>query len=215
MKGLMLKEFLITRSYLKTYVVVLAVYMLISFTGNASMFASMVSVVLMVLPMSAFALDEVAKWDKFAAALPGGRRKMVCSKYQSLLALSVGSLILACAASLLVSVFGRDQSSGLPELMLTSVSCVAACLLLNCILFPFLFKYGAQKGRVILIAVIAVFFALLAMGFVLLKFNKGSFLSPLSQLSPVTIGGIGVAVLAAALAVSYSLSCRIYEKKEF
>ena len=221
MKGLLLKEFLILKPYLRIYAVMLSIYMLLDLTGNASIFASMISAILLILPMSTFSADELARWDKFAAALPGGRRKVVTAKYQVLLVVLAGAFVLSCAVNLAAALFRRDRSTALPELLLVSVVCVAVGLLLNCILFPFLFKYGPQKGRIILIVMFAIFFGVLALIYALIK--RRALILPLPlpfwqglpRISHAAIGLLVLVLLTAVLAISYHISCRIYDKKEF
>lgn len=214
MNGLLLKEVLILRSYWKTYGLLVAFYAVFSFTGSATFFSSMMSVILFIVPLSSFSADELARWDKFAAALPGGRRAVVNAKYQFLLMLMVGIVLIACVINLLVSLVRRETDASFPDLMVAALSCGGVGLLLNCVLYPFLFKYGTQKARIAMAIIFGVVFALIAMG--LAAVNLGGGISALElTFSPVTVTAIAVVVLVAAVLLSYRLSCRIYENREF
>lgn len=214
MNGLLRKELLLLRSSGKTYLFLILFYAVFSIFGNSAMFSALATLILLILPLTSFATDELARWDKFAAALPGGRRAVVRSKYQLLFLTVAGALVLSALVGALVYFFGRDQSTTLRELAATSLVCVAMGLVINCLLYPFLFKYGAQKARLCLALAIGIAMAVIAVVMFLLKFHN----APLEMLAELPLAALAAAVvilLAAAVAISYRVSCRIYDNKEF
>lgn len=218
MKGLLLKDFLILKAQGKIYGAMLLIYAALSLAGNYSLFSAMLAVLMMILPLSSFTMDEQARWDKFAAALPDGRRRMVRCKYQFLLLLTGAVLVIGVVFSVVLVRFSRGGEMGLPELLLVGVTCCGVGLLINFLIFPFLFKYGSTKSRIILMCVLGVVFGSIAAGALLLKNGKASFsLSALlpAAPSPAAVAGAAVLVLLAAGIVSYRCSMRIFEKKEF
>ena len=68
MTGLVLKDFLMMRKTLKTYVLFFVLYFGMSIAGifPISVVTSMVTVIIAVLPISTFSFDETAKWDRYA-----------------------------------------------------------------------------------------------------------------------------------------------------
>lgn len=214
MNGLLRKELLLLKSSGKTYIFLILFYAVFSLFSNSTMFSALATLILLLLPLTSFSLDELARWDKFAAALPGGRRAVVKSKYQLLFLTLAGALALSVLVGMLVHFFGRDQSTTLPELVVTALICVVMGLLMNCFLYPFLFKYGAQKARLYLALAVGIAMALIAVAIFLLKFNN----APLEMLQELPMAAIAAAItilLAAAVAISYRVSCRIYDNKEF
>ena len=72
MSGLVLKDMLVLRKSLKTYVLFLAFYVIMAVVGmfSISFITAFVQIIVMLLPMSSFAYDEQAKWDRYAVILP-------------------------------------------------------------------------------------------------------------------------------------------------
>lgn len=211
MSGLLLKDIFILKAGWKTYAFLMACYVVLSFTGNPTAYFFLLAVILMMCPVSSFTSDELARWEGFAAVLPGGRRAVVRAKYQLLLVLSGGFFLLFCLLNLAVALFKEDA---LPfwTLAVASFACCGVCLLINCVFYPLLFKYGSQKSRLILAAVFGTVFAVFAMAFLVLG-TAG--LDRLLEMPPVWLLAGAVVLLAASLGASYRLSCRIYEKREF
>ena len=214
MNGLLRKELLLLKSSGKTYIFLILFYAVFSLFSNSTMFSALATLILVLLPLTSFSLDELARWDKFAAALPGGRQAVVKSKYQLLFLTLAGALALSVLVGVLVHFFGRDQSTTLPELVVTALICAVMGLLINCLLYPFLFKYGAQKARLYLALGIGIAMALIAVAMFLLKFNNAP-LELLQEFPLAAMAAAAVVVLAAAVVISYRVSRRIYDKKEF
>lgn len=211
MNGLLLKDLLILKANWKTYAFLVAFYAAFAFGGNPTFFSTMLAVILMICPMTSFSADELARWDQYAAALPGGRRAVVRAKYQLLFLILGGAFVLSCAVNLLVSLFGRGEST-FGELALAALACAAVGLLLNSVLYPLLFKYGSQKSRIVLAAVVAAAFGV---GALILAFSGRAPADLLAGVSPFAAAAGAVVLLAAAVLISYRVSCRIYGKKEF
>lgn len=102
MNGLLRKELLLLKSSGKTYIFLILFYAVFSLFSNSTMFSTLATLILLLLPLTSFSLDELARWDKFAAALPGGRRAVVKSKYQLLFLTLAGALILSVLVGVLV-----------------------------------------------------------------------------------------------------------------
>lgn len=215
MKGLLLKDFLILKAQGKIYAAMLLLYGALSLAGNSSLFSAMLAVIMMILPLSSFTMDEQARWDKFAAVLPDGRRKIVRCKYQLLLLLTVIVLAVGLAFSVVLVHFGRTVEMDLPELLLFGVTSCAAGLLINLLIFPFLFKYGSTKSRIILVTAFGLMFAAITLVSFLIK-PTGLKLPTLNHIPSLEVlGAIAAAVLLIIGIVSYRCSMRIYANKEF
>lgn len=214
MNGLLRKDLLVLRGNGRIFGIMLLFYTAFSLFGSASMVFSMITLVVVMLPISSFSIDELARWDKFAAALPGGRRAVVKSKFQLLFLILAGGLALSALVGVLVQFFGRDQSASFPDLMITALVCTAAGLLMNCLLYPFLFKFGSQKARIYLAMGFGIIAAAGTVGFLLFRFS-GVSLNRVRTASLAVLAAAAAAALAAAVVISYRVSCRIYDRKEF
>lgn len=208
MTGLLLKDLYVLRRTAKIYLAMMAFYMVLTVAGtfDNSMVIGFVCLFCMMLPVSSFAYDEAARWDKYAAAFPTGRRGIVAAKY--LLVLCTGGLGLAL--TVIMGLLLRFMKSGdMGEMLLTGAVCVSVGLFMNSILLPMLFKLGAERGRVLMMAVYGGIFLLVVAGARFLGEN-GRFAAP-----PLGSVAAGLAVVTAAAAViSYRLSLSIFEKKE-
>lgn len=214
MNGLLKKDLLVLKGNGKAYAFLLLFYVVFSFFSSSTFFPNMVMIFLVILPLSSFSTDELARWDKFAAALPGGRRAVVRSKYQFLFLTLAGMVVLSGVINLFIFLLDREGDSFF-EMMLTALVCAGIGLLINCMFYPFLFKYGAQKGRIFLVFAAGIIGAVFAVSVVILIRDKGTLRHMLFALSPVVIAVSAVVLLAAAVVISYRISCRIYDNKEF
>jgi hypothetical protein len=99
MTGLIRKDFLVMRKALKSYLLLVGFYIFLAYLDlfDYSFIITFVQVVLAVLPITAFAYDEQAKWDRYAMALPLGRRGVVRARYLFVLVLALLTMALGLA----------------------------------------------------------------------------------------------------------------------
>lgn len=219
MTGLILKDFLVLKKTLRYYLFLMAVYAFFALTGTFTY--SIISGFAVMLgamgPMSAFAYDEQARWDRFAGASPVGRKGVVTARYLfALILLGVGGVI-AALVSLGVTWFGKAEVSVWWEPLVVSALVCLAGVLLDSMLLPVIFKFGSEKSRVISMIIFVICFG----GMALLSYLDGYGSLDLSALDR-TFSALPPAVLLAApvLAVvllfwlSYRISVGIYLKKE-
>lgn len=83
MRGLLQKDLYVMLGQGRTYLVLVAFYLVLTLVGafDASFFSGFIVLVMTMLPMSTFTYDDLARWPKFAAATPAGRRGVVQGKY--------------------------------------------------------------------------------------------------------------------------------------
>lgn len=210
MTGFLYKDLCLYSIMWKSYTLILGLFFALTLFDafDISFLFSFFPILLCTGVVSLSSLDEQARWDRFAAAVPGGRWKVVRDKYRFTLLSALFCLALEGGMALLLALAGRENA--LSSLVVCVVS-VFACLLLSAVALPLTFRFGYQKARVITVtftAVAAGAAASLATA-AALAFRGGDKLNP----------WLIVAVLALldipALAVSRRVSLRIYEKKEF
>lgn len=214
MKGLLLKDYLVMKKSWKSYALIALIYEGVAMAGNAAFVVMPGTIFLLIMPLSSFTADEMARWDKFAAAFPGGRRAMVDAKYLYLLTLALGcaalTALLAVPAVLLRRV---GPSYGL--LLLEGLSGIGVGLALNAVMLPLLFRFGTQKARwtlALAAGVIAGGGAILAVRGIL------GVLSPLEDLLdgyPALMAAAAALLVCAFVAASYAVSRRVCRRKEF
>ncbi len=216
MTGLIRKDFLVMRKALKSYLLLVGFYIFLAYLDlfDYSFIITFVQVVLAVLPITAFAYDEQAKWDRYAMALPLGRRGVVRARYLFVLVLALLTMALGLAGTgLLYLVRQADPLEMFITLMVSS----AIGLIIPAILLPLSYKLGAERARPYLYAII--FIPVVA---VVLLTRAGvldvSLLKGMDLLAPAALAGSAVLLPLGGLAglfLSYLVACRIAAGKEF
>ena len=216
MTGLIWKDFMVSKRTVKAYLGIMIFYAALTVMGmfSVTFVTAFVSVMLIMLPISAFAYDEQAKWDRYAMSLPLGRIKVVGARYLFVLALTLLTMAAGLAGTALL--YLAHQADFLEMFVILMVS-TAIGLLIPTILLPLSYKLGAERARpylyaIIFIPVIAV--VLLAKAGVL----DMSMLKGMDLLAPTALAGRAVLLPLAGLAllfVSYFISCRVAAGKEY
>lgn len=212
MTGMVYKDFCVLRKQAAYYLLFLAVYAVLVATGAfpSSVLAGLVVVTGMMLPMSSFSYDDQARWDKYAASTPAGRGGVVGGKYLLAAAATLAASIVAFLTYLILFLLGIS-GSGMAEAAFVVLSCAAVTLVLNAVILPLLFKFGAEKSRVIsMILFVGVFGVCIAAGPLL---KNAALPAPPAWLLAALPGLLGLAAVG-GFAVSYFVSRGIYEKKE-
>ena len=202
MKGLLLKDTYMTVRLCRMFLLLDVVFLGVWIFGDGDLFFLTYPCLLTTMvPMTLISYDEREKWDVFAGTLPYSRAQLVSCKY--LIGLCLSALILAVAA---MGQVVRD-ASGMEEFLSMLPVLLSACLLAPAVLYPFVFRFGAEKGRVVYYVVIAV---VCGGSVVLQNIEVASLLGSLSAGSIPT----GMLIAAAIYAASWLLSIRFYAKRE-
>lgn len=200
MKGLLIKDWKTLLKQMKVMLVIVVVFACIPGTYMAA-FALFYAAM---LPITALAYDERAKWDELAAMMPYTAKAIVGSKYVLGLTLVLPVLALSMLSRLIIHSMPIVSEETMSLLITAELS-----LILMAIDLPFMFHFGVEKGRLIYI--------LLTCAFVVAGV---SFADKLTDM----INGIGtamvtivplllLAVTAIALFVSCCISVHVYRAK--
>ena len=157
---------------------------------------------------------EFYHWDKYALTMPISRQKIVQSKYLLCFLLFGLFLVVGVTFSGLV-----DGNWG--DALFTNLLVAAMSLLMSVIALPCMFKWGAQRGRLIIVLLCGVAGALIAILVISLKtgdlareMRVGEMMQGM-LLSNGILLGVALIVTAIATIISYRISCNIYSKKQF
>lgn len=210
MKGLLLKDLMISKRSLIsiTCIFLIMIFISLGMRSDYSLISdgtlSFITVIFSVLlSINLFANDETCKWNNYVLSLPVSKRQLVLGRYVYLLL----AIFTATCLSFLLSV-----ASGKPlqvEIILQILSSVAVSLVLIGLLVPLMYYFGTQTARIILMGVFFVFFILIS----LLKKMPISISEPSDQFIIYIIAlSYGVSVLLYYL--SYLISRKIVEQKD-
>ena len=167
MKGLLKKDLCMLWNYCRSMILILAAFTLVGAFMEDSFFYSFYPVLIVsMLPVTLISYDERFKWDIYCQSLPISRRVQVTEKYLLSL-LSVLVVILCCIAAQIyrmLDMAGFNASvihwGSLPQFvaMLVGLGLISPSLMI-----PLIYKFGAEKGRMVFFVVVGFFCALGAM----------------------------------------------------
>lgn len=194
MKGLFLKDFYNLRQLLLWYGVMMALFIAAAvISKNLSFMMGFGVFITISTASSSMAYDEKDNWYKFARACGLSSLAIAAEKY--LLTLALGALSFALLA-VCQAVIGEID-------WMLNAGFFAINLMIGAVVFPVLFKFGVEKGRLALIAALVAAIALS----VLLMSVSGSITTPLAL-------ALFTAACLALFALSMWLSAKILGKKD-
>lgn len=211
MKGLIYKDLLCLRKSAGSFAAVLVIYMALTVMGvwDFSYVAVFMAVLVSMLPYSCFSYDAMAKWDLYGLALPVSRRGIVLARYVVVLAMLALSIALVLVLGAGLTLLGGMGS--MSEYVLSAAVALGMGILINAVLMPLLYRFGAERARLLFFAVFGAVVLLVLIVGVGASMNDTNFWD---QLQPGTTA-LGVLIVGAALlAASYFLSVRIYTRRE-
>lgn len=213
MKGLLLKDLYMSEKYCRVFLLIIVVFFGMALMSGSSFFLLAYPCILVgLIPASLISYDERERWDVYSGTLPCSRSQLVSSKY--LIGL-LGELPVICITIVLYAVGLFRMGVFDPYAVL---GMAAMFLLLGLIgpatTLPFMFRFGAEKGRIAYFAVIILLCGGSA-AFGSIQVPGGENILGAGTFIPQA----GVSLLLAALAVliyavSWKLSIVFYEKKE-
>ena len=168
MKGLLLKDGYQTVSQMKTMYLTVAVVLVVWMFSTSDSYAfpiSYAAIFLGVLPVNLLGYDQNSGWVEYSLTLPVSKKVLVAEKYLVGLLCAAASVVIG---GLFVVVLSLRKGAALDGTALFFVgNGVNTILLMNGISLPLMYRFGAEKARMIYILTFAGFGALIAGGGVL------------------------------------------------
>ena len=214
MKGLLLKDLYMSEKYCRVFLLIVVVFFGMSLMSGPGFFLLAYPCILMgLIPASLISYDEREKWDVYSGTLPCSRRQLVSCKY---LVGLIGELPVICITTVLYALGLFRMGAFDPHAVL---GMAAVFLLLGLIgpaaTLPFMFRFGAEKGRIAYFAVIILLCSVsAAFGSI-----QGSGVGENALTAGIVMPQAGVSFFLAVLAVllyagSWKLSIAFYKKRE-
>lgn len=209
MKGLIKKDFLLIKSNVKLIVLMLFVFSIMTIQGQFDISFVVPFIVVMIF-MSTFSYDEYNKWDTYAITIQNGRKNIVKSKYIASLILIVVSIIITFLLNFITSLVNSNLD--LDKFISTLSGTAFATILILSIMYPFIFKFGIEKGR---IGMFVITFVIVGIVGLFSKYVKIDVTNNLITIFNNYWFIFLPIVLLVMLLISYNVSKKIYMKKEF
>ena len=160
--------------------------------------------------MSTFSYDDHNNWHAYATSLPQGKINIVKSKYITITGLNILYTLIGLLMNFITgSVRG---TLNIEESLFSLMGVLFSMELLMTLSLPFLFKYGAEKGRIVMyIFLMGIAGATLLTTEVIKPEPPANLLAFLDSYFPI----IFIVLSVLMIAISYHVSKKIYLKREF
>lgn len=217
MKGLLIKDFRLMRGQRTFFLAIIAISILTAVTSSNTLFAiSFLGFVCPMFVLSSISYDEFDNGNAFLFSLPITRKGYVFEKYIFGLILSIAALIFSTAVCLIISVIKNTVS--INEIFITALTVFPAELLILSLMLPFQLKFGAEKGRIAIIAVlggVSVISVILVKAAEAMNINLYELLNAVSKLGMQTFFLLYLLISFIILIISCRISIKVINKKEF
>ena len=203
MKALIRKDLCTTMASMRTIFLIMALFAVVTvFARETGFYIPYLVVLPGTLASTLINIDSREKWDVCALTLPVSRRTVIGARYVFVLLLMLGGVLIGTLCYVLRMIRGFE-SGGLVQ----AVSmCLATALLVPSVTIPLAYKFGADKGRyIVILLIMGLMLALMSLS------GEGyTFSGALAWMSPWML----LLVSSALFAVSWAVTTAIYEKKD-
>ena len=207
MKGLLLKDLYMTAKYCRSYLLIAAVFIAVSFVGNDNMFFIFYPCLLCgMIPVNLLGYDERSRWLQYSETMPYSRAQIVSGKY--LIGLGAQSAMLIVTAIAQAIRMNINNSFSASDYLVMIMLLLIMSMLSSSICLPFIFKLGVEKGRMAYYVMIGIICGGSVVASTVLRDAMQSDIKLNGVLALVAVLGIAI------YALSWYLSIVFYKKRE-
>lgn len=168
------------------------------------------------LVISTFSYDELNNASTYIVALPYNRKTIVKARYYLSLMSIITSLLIGAILSFLIPMLNQDMD--FMSTFASTLATIIGVILVISLLMPCFYKFGVQKGRVILF--IAIMAVSLIIGVILSLFENSylkiaEFFNNLENINYIILVVSSILIILLILYISYIFSYHIFKNKEF
>ena len=210
MLGLIKKDFLLIKANLKSMIIIFVIYIMLAFQGtfDATFIIPLIGIILF---LSTFSYDDFNNWNSYAVTLPNGRKNVVRAKYIASTILMIILAVVAFSIGIGIS-YIKTNSINLDEIISSLMGTMLSSVIIISLLYPIVFKFGATNGRIILFAVV---FGIAGIGTLIAQFiDMAPIINIINKLDNYLLIAIPI-IYIILLGISYLISSKIYQNKEF
>lgn len=209
MIGMIKKDLLMMKNNYKSFLIALVMYVFysITFEMNISFFLPFMG---LMISISTINYDDYNNWHAYATTLPQGKINVVKSKYIT----TIGIILLLTVISILLNYIISSFKGiiKIDDYLSMIMGILLGVIFMMSIIFPVLFKYGSEKGRIVMII---IGLGIVGIGLLFSKIFSieipNNLISFLDLFFPIIFSVISVIMVS----ISYYISKRIYLTKEF
>ena len=207
MIGMIKKDLLMLKNNMKSTLIAIAIYIFYSimFEIDMSFFLPFLG---LMLCMSTISYDEFNNWHAYVSTLPQGKINVIKSKY----IITIGITTILTIVGVMISMIMGNMTNNYEEYISIIMGELLAIIFVISVLYPILFKYGAEKGRLAMIVVGLTLFGIFTLLTKVIKIKiPKEVITLLDSYLPI----ISIIVAIILIGCSYLISKKIYLKKEF
>lgn len=212
MKGLLLKDFYMITKYCRGILLIMLMFMTIDIvSGNPVtdfVFMMYPFIIIGMIPVTLISYDERERWNIYSLVLPYSKKEIVSSKYLTGLLVNIPTAVLYCAVYSAKMLINGEFLTEVVVSMIIMMLC--AGILFPSFVLPFIFKLGAEKGRIVYLITIGAAGGLCAA----ITGADGSLNGTVMKLCSVSSGIIVFLLSVGLYVLSWFLSVKFYEKRE-
>ncbi len=220
-KGLIIKDLLQLKSYKKTLFIFILIFFLSGLTQE-NINTTISTVILMItlafgmFGIASFNYDEQAKADSYILTLPISKKDVLLAKYLLIIILTIIGALIGIILSIIISFLLIHHIPNILTIITTSISYIFALGIIESLQIPCIYKWGAEKGRLQLFVIVAVVALLLgAVVYIIKRFNYISKIQDILNSTVSYLPLLLLIIISFIYYISYKVSLKIYNKKEF
>lgn len=219
MKGMMIKDFDLLKSQKSFFLA--SGFFVVVFLGITEQYQFAISYLIIMCGLIALvtiSYDEHDNGFLFLFTLPVSRKAYVKGKYAFYILTSVLGWALSLLLGIGTVVIRGGEKEEMMILFFTAAGALGIGMLMGAVVFPLQFKFGSDKRQIAIIASFAVVFAVVYLGEKLMEMGGIETSEIMISLSKISMGkwaALGAAAVIILVFISYLISVRIMEKKEF
>ncbi len=210
MLGFIKKDIAMIKSNKITLLILIFIYVLMGLSNQIDMsfILPFTSVVVM---LSTFSYDTYNKWDAYSITLPDGRKNNIKGKYLATLLILFIISVIILILSFIIS-YVNAKTMNYEQNFITMLGTIFGTLLVLDVMYPIIYKFGIEKARILIFAIVIV----LVMGISIIA-NYLDFSNILNKITFIfNYWYISIPLLSIIpLYLSYKISLHIYRHKEF
>lgn len=207
-KGLILKDLLQLKTYKRTLIIYVCVFLLSSLSLNSNienMLVIMLTFGFGMFAVTSFNYDEFNKADRYILTLPLTKRDIVLSKYIFIILSTFIGLFIGLILTFIISFISSKNIPNIHNIINISISALLSVGFILSIQIPCIFKYGAEKGRILMI-ILTIF----TVSILYLLANSNINLYIFKNILPFILVLLHILIYY----ISYKVSYKIYNNRE-
>ncbi len=210
MAGMLWKDICYMKKMKKTLIYIILLFIMLSAAGiidkQYTLFYLTIffCINLSTLP---FSYDSYSHWSEYQYALPVSKKTAVYSRYLFGLLIFGCCFVFQALSAIILSLFFQTEIGNTTDFIFIQFSILLFVPLLQAILFPILYRFGSEKGRLYMVGIIIILFSIAGFLSSIMETEHFS-IRPLSLFTTMFL------LTAVLYAFSLFLSIKIEQKKQ-